>query len=603
MFISDPQPAYGQFGFISIIFNKCNPSASFLSRSSPDPVSIPPFLQNLEKKRNNPLLQFSMANFVDPNSGFCPKTMTFHSLRPPVPLPPQSAPVSLTDFIFSSLNSFPPSPSAVAIIDATTRRRIFYPELIFRFQNLVDSLRTQFGLSKGDCAFVFFPNNIYTPILYLALFSLGVVISPVNPAATIPEIQHQIRLSKPVIAFASSDSAHKIPSLKYGVITIDSVEFESLMESQSQKKVQEKIKVSQSDVATILYSSGTTGRVKGVALTHRNWTATIAGGMRPVRNFPMVAFCTVPLFHAYGLAFSLRAVASGDSVVIMGGGVGFDLRKMYRVVEEYRVSHLALAPPSVVTMVRDAEIMDGYDLSSLQVIVCGGAHLSKSKIERLRKRLPKAQLAQSYGLTETTGRVFGTMGPDESQVEGATGKLMANCDAKVVDPETGAALPPSQPGELWVRGALVMKGYVDNEEATAAILDSEGWLRTGDLCYINNEGFLFFVDRIKELIKYKGYQVAPAELEHLLNYHPDVVEAAVVPYPDEEAGQVPVAFVVRQSGSRIDESQIKDFVAKQVSPYKRIRRVTFIDSLPKNASGKVLRKELVTKLSSATSKL
>ncbi|XVF85208.1 hypothetical protein PTKIN_Ptkin17bG0099500 [Pterospermum kingtungense] len=505
-----------------------------------------------------------MASFVDPNSGFCSETKTFHSLRSPVPLPPESAAVSLTDFIFSLLNSFPPSDTAVAIIDAATRRRILYTELIFRFENLAASLRTRVGLSKGDCALVISSNDIYTPILYLSLFSLGVVISPVNPTATAPEIHHQIRLSKPVIAFASSDSAHKLPSLKYGAISIGSVEFESLMEGQSEKKEGEGIKVNQSDVATILYSSGTTGPVKGVALTHRNWTATIALGMRPVRKFPLVSFCTVPFFHAYGLVMSLRAAASGDSLVIMGGGGSFDLRKMYRVVEEYRANQVALAPPVVVKMVRDAELMDGYDLRSLQVIVCSGAQLTKSMIERLKKRLPKVQLAQSYGLTETTGRVFGTIGPDESRIEGATGKLMANCEAKIVDPETGAALPPCKPGELWVRGPLVMKGYVDSEEATAAVLDSEGWLRTGDLCYINNEGFLFFVDRIKELIKYKGYQVAPAELEHLLNSHPDIVESAVVPFPDEEAGQLPVAFVVRQPGSNIDESQIKDFVAQKV---------------------------------------
>ena len=166
------------------------------------------------------------------------------------------------------------------------------------------------------------------------------------------------------------------------------------MEGQSEKKEQEGIKVNQSDVATILYSSGTTGRVKGVALTHRNWSATIAGGIRPVRKFPMVTFCTVPLFHAYGLVVTLRVVASGDCMVIIGGGRTFDLRKLYRVVEEYKVSQVALAPPLVVTMVRDAEIMDGYDLSTLEVIVCGGAHLSKSMIERLRKRLPKVQLAQ-----------------------------------------------------------------------------------------------------------------------------------------------------------------------------------------------------------------
>ncbi|KAA3465671.1 4-coumarate--CoA ligase-like 9 [Gossypium australe] len=544
-----------------------------------------------------------MANAVDPNSGFCSKTMTFHSLRPPVPLPPESAPVSLTDFIFSLLNSSPPSPTAAAIIDADTRRRVLYPELIFRLENLASSLRAQFGLSKGDCALVFSPNNIYTPILYLSLFSLGVVISPINPAAMVPEIQHQIRLSKPVIAFASSDSAHKLPLLKHGTVNIDSVEFESLMETQRGKKERAEIKVKQSDVATILYSSGTTGPVKGVALTHRNWTANIAGGMRPVRTIQTVGYCAVPLFHAYGMVLSLRLMASGECLVITGGNWRFDMRKMYSVIEEYRVSQLALAPPLVVTMAGDAEVMDGYDLSSLEVVICGGAHLSKSTIERLKNQLPKVQLAQSYGLTETTGRVFATLGPDETRTEGATGKLMAICEAKVVDPESGAALPPMKPGELWVRGALVMKGYVNDEEATAAVLDREGWLRTGDLCYINNQGYLFFVDRIKELIKYKGYQVAPAELEHLLNGHPDVVEAAVVPYPDEEAGQVPVAFVVRQPGSKIDGSEIKDFVAKQVSHYKRIRRVIFIDSLPRNASGKVLRKELVIKLSTPTSKL
>lgn len=375
------------------------------------------------------------------------------------------------------------------------------------------------------------------------------------------------------------------------------------MESPSEKTENRGIKVNQSDVATILYSSGTTGGIKGVALTHRNLTAAIAGGMRPVRSSPTVVLCTVPFFHVYGLVFSLRSMVSGDCMVITGGSRSFGLRKMYGVIYEYRVSLLALAPPLIVKMVNDTAIMDGYDLSSLEAVLCGGAHLSKSMIQRLRKRLPKVKLAQAYGLTETTGRVFSTMVPDETQAEGATGKLMPNCEAKIVDPETGAALPPAKPGELWVRGPLVMRGYVDNEEATVGTLDSDGWLRTGDLCYINNEGFLFFVDRIKELIKYKGYQVAPAELEHLLNSHPDVVESAVVPLSDEEAGQVPVAFVVRQSGSNIDESKLKHFVAQQVSPYKRIRRIMFIDSLPKNASGKVMRKELVIKLSSATSKL
>ncbi|TYH31520.1 hypothetical protein ES288_A01G179100v1, partial [Gossypium darwinii] len=467
------------------------------------------------------------------------------------------APVSLTDFIFSLLNSSPPSATAAAILDANTCCRVLYPELILLLENLASSLSAQFGLSKGDCALVFSHNNIYTSILYLSLFSLGVVISPINPAAKVPEIQHQIWLSKLVIAFASSDSAHKLPLLRHGIVNID-----------SERAV---IEVKQSDVTTILYSSGTTGPVKGVALTHRNWIAYIVGGIRPVRMIQMVGYCTIPLFHAYGVVLNLRLMTSRECLVITGGNRRFDMRKMNSVIEEYRVSQLALAPPLVITMDGDAEVMDGYDLSSLEVVIYGGAHLSKSTKERLKNRLPKVQLAQSYELAETTGRVFVSLGPDETRIEGATGKLMANCEAKVVDPEIG---------------------YVDDEEATIAVLDREGWLRTGNLCYINNQGYLFFVDRIKELIKYKGYQVvAPTELEHLLNCHPDVVEAAVIPY-------VPVAFVVRQPGSNIDGYEIKDFVAKQ-----EIRRVIFIDSLPRNASGKVLRKELVIKLSTPTSKL
>ncbi|KAL5827021.1 hypothetical protein ACOSQ4_018818 [Xanthoceras sorbifolium] len=206
-------------------------------------------------------------------------------------------------------------------------------------------------------------------------------------------------------------------------------------------------------------------------------------------------------------------------------------------------------------------------------------------------------------MTESTGRVFGTVGPKECRVVGATGKLMWNCEAKIVDPETGNSLPPCNPGEIWLRGAFIMMGYVGDEEATAAILDREGWLRTGDLGYIDREGFLFYVDRIKELIKYKGYQVAPVELEHLLHSHPDIVDAAVVPYPDERVGQVPVAFVVRKHGSTIAESEIKDFIAKQVAPYKKIRQLIFISSIPRNAPGKVLRKDLILALSNAVSKL
>lgn len=350
--------------------------------------------------------------------------------------------------------------------------------------------------------------------------------------------------------------------------------------------------VFQSDPAAILYSSGTTGRVKGVILTHRNFISNIAStlAVSTIRETPAVHLCTVPYFHVYGFVYCLRAAALGETMVSFER---FDLQVLLRAIQEFRVTHMAVAPPVVTRMIKSVGVVKGYDLSSLEVVACGGSALRNSVVEVFKEQFPNILLAQAYGLTESTARVFATSGPTECSVVGATGKLIPNCEAKTVDPETGISLAPNNRGELWVRGASVMKGYLGDEVATAATLDSEGWLRTGDICCINDEGFLFFVDRMKELIKCRGYQVAPAELEHLLQSHPDIDEAAVVPYPDDEAGQLPVAFVVRQTGSIIGESDIKDFIAPLVAPYKRIHRVIFIDSLPRNAAGKVLRKELI----------
>ncbi|CAK7327400.1 unnamed protein product [Dovyalis caffra] len=547
------------------------------------------------------------TTLIDPKSGFCSLTKTYLSLRPHLQLPPNTASVSTTEYAFSLLrHSSSPPPQATALLDAVTGHRISFHELIYFTETLASSLQNRFRLKKGDTAFILSPNSLHIPILYFSLFSLGVVISPSNPNASEPEIHHQINLSKPVIAFATSKNAHKIPDSVKEKILLDSPEFESIMTSQTRVAGNEleRVKVYQSDLAAILYSSGTTGRVKGVLLTHRNFISMVAAShaTRGVKNsIPTVTLCTVPYFHAYGFAYCVRLVAMGDTLVSVGR---FKLREMLSAIQEYRVSHVALAPPVVVAMVKNVGVVDGYDLSSLEVVACGGAPLTKRVLELFKERFPCVHLAQGYGLTETTARIFGTVGPKESEVIGATGKLLSNCEARIVDPDTGISLPPCSPGELWVRGDTIMKGYIGDDEATAATLDSGGWLRTGDLCYIDKEGFLFFVDRIKELIKCKGYQVAPAELEHLLQSNPDIVEAAVVPYPEEEAGQVPVGFVVRQNGSNIDESKIKDFIARQVAPYKRLERVMFIESLPRNAAGKVLRRELINlALSNAISKL
>ncbi|CAL5390096.1 unnamed protein product [Camellia sinensis] len=489
------------------------------------------------------------SSSIDPNRVFCSETKTYHSIKPHCLLPLETTSLSITDFVFSLLLQNSPSlpETTAALIDAATRRRIPYPDVVTRTKTLAAFLHHQIRLSNGHSAFVLSPNSVQIPILYLSLFSLGVTVSASNPTSSKSEISRQIDLSKPVIAFAISDTAHNLPSLLHCTIILDSPEFESMMTNRTRKF--HRISVSQSDKVAILYSSGSTGKSKGVELSHRNFISSLAGSQasRPVRFSPAVSFYAVPYFHVYGFLLCLRAVAMGESLVCIGR---FDVGMMIRAIDKFRVTQVALAPPVIGPFSRvvrkNGDLMDGgHDLSSLEVVASSGAPLPNAVIERFKKRFPGVLLAQSYGLTESTGGVSRTMGPIESQILGSSGRLMPYCRAKIVDVETGISLPCFKHGELWVGGPYIMKG------------------------------------------------VAPVELENLLQTHPHIVDAAVVPYPDEEAGQVPMAFVVRQPESTIDESQIKDLIARQVAPYKKIRRVLFIDSIPKNAPGKVLRKELI----------
>lgn len=526
--------------------------------------------------------------FVDPRSGFCRKTKTFHSLRPAVPLTPATVPLSVTSYAFSLLPS--PLPSHPALLDAATGAAVSFPDLLSQSRSLAASLQAHLGLSPGHVALILSPARLEIPALYFALLSLGIVVSPANPASTPAEIAHLCRLSNSSVAFAVSATAAALPR-RLPTLLLDSPEFQSfLTASPSASSPQE---VRQSDTAAILYSSGTTGRVKGVELTHRNVIAEVASiaAAQGRRLSPAVQMVTVPLFHVYGFICCVKATAVGETAVIQTER--FDVKKTLRAVDRFGVTQLTMAPPVLLAMVRVCEEGGPFDLSSLEVIGCGGAPIGMELIKRFVQRFPSVRLSQGYGLTESTAGIFRPNNMEESRRLGSVGRLMSGCEAKVVDPMTGEALPPGIQGELWVRGPTIMKGYIGDREATSEILNSEGWLKTGDSCYIDDDGFLFVVDRLKELIKYKGYQVPPAELEHLLQTHPHIIEAAVIPYPNEEAGQVPVAFAVRQIHSTVNESQVMEFVAGKVAAYKRIHHVFFVNSIPKNAAGKILRKDLV----------
>ncbi|KAH6797142.1 AMP-dependent synthetase and ligase family protein [Perilla frutescens var. hirtella] len=557
----------------------------------------------------------SLSRSVDTKSGYCAETGIYRSLRPAVPLPPPSAPLSISSYAISLLHS-PTNPTSATLsttaflIDADTDDRLTYSTFLHRVSSLSSSLKSLHpSLSTNDVAFILSPPSLHVPVLYFSLLSLGIALSPSNPLSSPSELAHQIQLSKPSIAFSTSAFAHKLPP-DLPVVLLDSPEFISMLESRAPSSTA--AVVSQSDTAAVLYSSGTTGKVKAVVLTHRNLIAVITGFYHNkisndakanregngVYVHPVSLF-TVPLFHVFGLFMMIRAASLGESLVLMGK---FDFVKMLEAVERYGVTYIPVAPPLVVAMTK-SDLVDKYDLSSLQLLGSGGAPLGEEVAERFRAKFPHVDIIQGYGLTETAGGIT-TTDREEIKQYGTVGHLAENMEAKIVDPESGDFLPPGQRGELWLRGPAVMKGYAGDDAATAATLDSEGWLKTGDLCYFDSEGFLYIVDRLKELIKYKGYQVPPAELEQLLQSMPLIADAAVIPYPDEEAGQIPMAYVVRKPGTTISASQIMEFIAKQVAPYKKIRRVAFVNSIPKSPAGKILRRELVDHaLSSASSKL
>ncbi|KAK6913005.1 AMP-binding enzyme, C-terminal domain [Dillenia turbinata] len=527
------------------------------------------------------------SDSIDTKSGYCSETASFRSLRPQINFPPENIPLSVASYALILRSS---NRDSTVLIDSATGDRVTYSEFTHRVNCLASNLHHLIGLKKGDIAFILSPNSLRVPILYFSLLSLGVIVSPANPSSTPSEIFRLIQLSKPVTAFITNATAQNIPSLPREPIVIDSPEFESLMTRQIREL--EQVQVSQNDLAAVMYSSGTTGEVKAVMLTHRNFIAILGSyqweeGERAVGK--KVVLYTVPYFHIYGFIVCLKSMAFNEAVVLMER---FDVRRMLEAVERFQVTHLGVAPPVVVALVK-CGVTEEFDLRSLVVVGCGGAPLGKDVIEAFATRFPTVQLMQGYGLTESTGGCFRTSSPEEALRRGSAGRLLGSCEAKIVDPESSIGLPPCKQGELWIRGPIVMKGYLGDSEATSAALAPDGWLRTGDLCYIDEEGYLFVVDRLKELIKYKGYQVAPAELEQLLQSHPDIVDAAVIPYPDEEAGEIPMAFVIKHPHSNIDEVGVKQFIAKQVAPYKKIRRVSFVSSIPKTASGKILRKDLI----------
>jgi acyl-CoA synthetase (AMP-forming)/AMP-acid ligase II len=488
--------------------------------------------------------------------------------------------------------------SKTALIDGPSGRTISYSELTDQISRVAASLAKR-GFKKGDVFGILSPNLPEYAIAFHAVASLGGITSPVNPLYTDHEIAHQLKdagarflvsvpqfLEKATVAARAANIEELFIFDEPGSKLERGTPFSSLLDSDGQ--VPEVFINPREDLVALPYSSGTTGLPKGVMLTHYNLVANMCQ-MEGLDYFTAddTLICVLPLFHIYGLVVVLNmGLSQGSTIVTVPR---FELEPFLELLQKYGVTLAHLVPPIVLALSKNP-VVDNYDLSKLQTIFCGAAPLDEHLTRTCMQRLG-CDVRQGYGMTETSP-VTHSSPADPAQVKfGSVGVPAPNTECKVVDLESGETLEHNKEGEVCVRGPQIMKGYLNRAEATAATVDEEGWLHTGDIGYADADGHFFIVDRAKELIKYKGFQVPPAELEALLLTHPQVADAAVIPCQDDEAGEIPKAFVVLRGEATATE--LIDFVATRVASYKKIRRLEFIDKIPKSASGKILRRVLV----------
>ncbi len=513
--------------------------------------------------------------------------MIFRSTEPNISIPEQP----LTEIVLQRAIEFADKP---AMIDGLTGRTMTYSSLSDSIRKVAAGFE-KWGFSQGDVVAIYSPNCLEYPIAFHAIASLGGVSSTVNPSYTASELAYQLNdagakylLTVPELLDRALEAASqsKVESVFVFGNAEGAIPFSVLLEDfDSVPKVQINPK---EDAVALPYSSGTTGLPKGVILTHYNLAANVYQlSNRELITSADTIIGVLPFFHSYGLQIFLNySLYCGATVVVMPQ---FDLETFLKLVQKYKITRAHLVPPIVLALAKQP-IVDKYDLSSLKIITCGAAPLGNELTKECEQRL-NCVIKQAYGLTETSPMTH--MNPDEREKikPGSVGLCMRNTECQIVDIETEKPLGLHEQGELWIRGPQVMKGYLNNPEATAKVIDVDGWFHTGDIAYVDEDGYFYIVDRIKELIKYNGYPIAPAELEAVLLSHPAIADAAVIPSPHPSTGEVPKGFVVLKSVATTEE--IMEFVAGLVAPHKRIRRLEIVDKIPKSASGKILRRLLV----------
>ncbi|MGX5697087.1 AMP-binding protein [Agromyces soli] len=510
---------------------------------------------------------------------------------------------SVYDFLFGDIEEA--RLDEIALIDGTSGATTSYRQLIGQIGLFAGALAAR-GIGVGDVVGVLCPNVPAFATVFHGILRAGATATTINSLYTPEEIANQltdagarwlVTVGPLLPGAAAAATSLGIPDEQ--VIVLDGAPgHPSLAELLGEGRAAPEVSFDPAThLAVLPYSSGTTGRPKGVMLTHRNLVANVAQcqGSIGLEDGDRV-LAVLPFFHIYGMTVLLNfALRQRAALVTMPK---FDLAEFLRVVSEHRATWVFIAPPIAVALAKHP-LVDQYDLSSVKVVFSGAAPLDGALAELVAKRLD-CTVCQGYGMTETSPVTHVIPVERDDLDRSSIGVLLANTEARLVDPDTGADVAPgggeagaeSAPGELWIRGPQVMAGYLNRPDATAEMLDAEGWLHTGDIATVTGDGVFRIVDRLKELIKYKGYQVAPAVLEAVLLEHPGIADAAVIGVLDADGQEVPKAFVVRQAGAELDADAVMAHVAAHVAPHEKVRAVEFIEQVPKSASGKILRKDL-----------
>ncbi|XP_031571386.1 4-coumarate--CoA ligase 1-like isoform X2 [Actinia tenebrosa] len=513
----------------------------------------------------------------------------------PIPDTPQSFP----HFI---LATFERHGDKIAMVDNSSGQFYTYKELK-RLIMKCGSALLQEGFEENEVAAIILPNVVEFPIVLYGITAIGGIVTTVNPEYTVNEMIHQLQdsgasyiVTLPCLVKKAIEASTKITVKNIfvlgeaeGCISLSNMLLEN---DGSYFPLNFVPKSWKEDVVFLPYSSGTTGFPKGVMLTHYNLVAhaliATHESFYVVPEDGLVMLGLMPMFHIYGLSALLGlGLYLGGKIICM---VKYRPAAFLECIQEHKLNALNIVPPIAIFLAKDP-LVGNFDLSHLKSIMCGGAPLGEDVIYQLKSKLPHVQnIRQGYGMTETSPSCICPR--VDFYKPGSVGVLLPNLQAKVIDLENGSNNGSRQIGEICVKGPVVMKGYLNNPQATKKAIDSDGWLHTGDIGYYDDDEHFFIVDRIKDVIKFKGFQVAPAEIEAILLTHPKIKDAAVIGVPNEEAGELPKAFVVRSEG--ITKQDILHFVAVKVAPYKRLRGgIEFVESIPKNVTGKILRRALV----------